>query len=248
MTDFGYQDDYVGLMKGVLSSRCKDLNILDLTHNIPLGNIESAAFTLLKDYLYFPEDSIFVNVVDPGVGTKRDILIADIGNRTFISPDNGLLGPLLKNANCKSVRVFTGFSKNIGEISSTFHGRDIMSPLAASLVCGLESDIKYLRTSEWNNSVNVEPELFGNECVGKIMIIDSFGNLITNIEKELVSNGRLIFNGEDIPNIETFDEGCNDKLSYLIGSKDTVEIVVKNSSAEKKSGAKYGDKVKWILS
>ncbi|MFP3983577.1 MAG: S-adenosyl-l-methionine hydroxide adenosyltransferase family protein [Desulfurivibrionaceae bacterium] len=137
-TDFGLSDEYVGVMKGVILSRCPQARIVDLSHGIRPQDVRGAAYTIEASFPYFPEGTIHVVVVDPGVGSSREIIALQTGGHTFLAPDNGVLSLVLPRAD-KIFKVTAGdlFLPRQGD---TFHGRDIFAPLAAHLACGLSPD------------------------------------------------------------------------------------------------------------
>ena len=136
-TDFGYQDEYVGVMKGVILSLNKRIPIVDLTHNIPPQDISQAAKIVSDNYKYFPVGTVHVAIVDPGVGSQRRILAIKADGQIFIGPDKGIFTPLLVNHN--SLEIYSVENKKLfrEDVSNTFHGRDIMAPVAAWLASGL---------------------------------------------------------------------------------------------------------------
>ncbi len=137
LTDFGSSDAYVAATKAVIVSICPAARILDITHNVAPQNIDQGAYLLWSIYKYFPKRTIFVSVVDPGVGTTRKVLLVQSSRYSFITPDNGLLKFLLPDLSCYSVREVKNASYFREDVSSTFHGRDIFAPVAAHLAVGV---------------------------------------------------------------------------------------------------------------
>ena len=152
-TDFGHKGPFVAVMKGVILQRFAEAKIVDLTHNVPAQWPPEAGFWVRRSYQYFPTGTVHVAIVDPGVGTERDILIVDYDHHYFMAPDNGLLARLLDHAEDAAVfrldmAVFGRL--NIGEPSMTFHGRDIFAPIAAELAAGRTKPVALgTATHEW---------------------------------------------------------------------------------------------------
>jgi len=260
-TDFGTDDAYVAAMKGIILDINPGARIVDICHAISPQNISQAAFILSTAYRFFPERTIHLVVVDPGVGTERRAIILRTPQFDFVAPDNGVLSgviaPFLKEwphpgqvqatlppeleAVCLTRPEFWR-----SPVSPTFHGRDIFAPVAARLSLGLAPQ----KFGEAIKSITVTPEhrphrQSADTIVGRILHIDHFGNLITN------------FKGEDLPEkpfvIEagrssiselsrTYEEG--EGLLALIGSSGYLEIAVKGGSARDFLGAAVGDDVR----
>lgn len=184
-TDFGYQDEYVGVMKGVILSLNKRIPIVDLIHNIPPQDISQAAKIVSDNYKYFPIGTVHVAIVDPGVGSRRRILAIKADEHIFVGPDNGIFTPLLVNHN--SLEIYSVENKRLfrESVSNTFHGRDIMAPVAAWLASGL-AITQVGERLPLNSCVTIglkEPVLQSNGISGEVLSIDSFGNIRTNITK-----------------------------------------------------------------
>ena len=232
-TDFGVDDHYVGSMKGVVLGINNEAVITDITHGIPKYDIFKAAYTLRNFYKYFPKDSIHVVVVDPGVGSERKPIIVQTEEGIFIGPDNGVFSFVLKES--KSVNVFeiTNSEFMLQDLSNTFHGRDIFAPAAAHLSLGV--DIKDFG-EVIKNPVSFEirePVIKGDEIVGEVIYVDSFGNLITNIPGALLKEYSKIQIGEFV--IDSVAISYQDiekgKLLAIIGSFGFLEISVNQGSA-----------------
>jgi S-adenosylmethionine hydrolase len=184
-TDFGYQDEYVGVMKGVILSLNKRIPIVDLIHNIPPQDISQAAKIVSDNYKYFPIGTVHVAIVDPGVGSRRRILAIKADEHIFVGPDNGIFTPLLVNHN--PLEIYSVENKRLFReyVSNTFHGRDIMAPVAAWLASGL-SISQVGERLPLNSCVTIglkEPVLQSNGIAGEVLSIDTFGNIRTNITK-----------------------------------------------------------------
>jgi len=186
MTDFGIKDGTVGVMKGVILSRFPAARIVDLTHEIVVHWPAEAGFWLARAFGYFPPGTVHIAVVDPGVGTARDIVLVSAAGHLFLAPDNGLLAPVVsRQADATVLRLDAGRMARFGveKPSATFHGRDIFAPLAAALAAGrcqpaeLGEPVASL-VPAWVD----EPSVEGHAVTGVVISIDHFGNLITNID------------------------------------------------------------------
>ena len=196
-TDFGHRGPFVGVMKGRILGRFPQARLVDLTHEIVVHWPAEAGFWLSRAFGYFPAGTVHVAVVDPGVGTARDIVVVGAAGHLFLAPDNGLLGPLItRHPRADVVRLRPqGLSRlGIQRPSATFHGRDIFAPVAAELAAGRcamselgdAAAVDSLAPS-WVEEPSVEP----SSVTGLIITIDHFGNLITNIDGALIERFRL---------------------------------------------------------
>lgn len=189
-TDFGCRDPFVGVMKGQILMRHPDAKVIDLTHEILVHWPAEAGFWLSRCYRYFPRGSVHLAVVDPGVGTQRDIVIVEVDGHLFVAPDNGLLAPLLtRTTGARIHKLDLSHLSHLGITapSATFHGRDIFAPLAAEIAAGrcrpasLGPEVQELIPA-WVD----EPEMAGDHVTGVVITVDHFGNLITNIDAESI--------------------------------------------------------------
>lgn len=246
LTDFGYQDEYVAMMKAVILNINYNARFIDLCHNIPAQNIHWAAILLGKCYYYFPKGTIFVSVVDPGVGSKRKIVLLKTRKYYFIAPDNGLLTMIMEKEKYK-VRDITNSKYTLKEISNTFHGRDIMAPVAGYLSKGIPFS-KFGPILKKITTIKLpRPILKNNKIYGELIHIDKFGNLITNMERENLAGKAfksLIISNKKIDKISnSYDENPKGKLLAIWGSKGFLEISVNQGSAQKLLNAKVGDQI-----
>ncbi|HEY2412975.1 MAG TPA: SAM-dependent chlorinase/fluorinase [Pirellulaceae bacterium] len=186
-TDFGVSSPYVAQMKGVILSICRDADLVDISHAIAPQNIREGAIVLADVTPQFPAGSIHVAVIDPGVGTARRIVYAEIGDQRYIAPDNGLLSLLAARQPPREAFVVENTDFWLPNHSQTFHGRDIMAPVAAHLSSGLQPRrlgklAGPLLSLDWP-----EPAISSHGIAGEILYIDSFGNLVTNISRDNVA-------------------------------------------------------------
>jgi hypothetical protein len=258
MTDFGIKDGNTGVMKGVIWGICPTVQISDLSHMIPAQNIREAAYTFARSVPYFPKGSIHVVVVDPGVGTVRRPMAAQIGDYFYVGPDNGTITGLLERAEQEVWQtIFVELNEKkywLPTISYVFHGRDIFSPVAAHLANGVA--LHELGTS-FDDPVRLElpkPEQTSNGWRGEVMHIDHFGNISTNVRAEhlgdaLQEKEKLLvrLSGSEIKGmVNTFGERPVGELVALIGSTGNLGIAVVNGNAVQSLGTKVGDPVEVV--
>lgn len=183
-TDFGLQDHFVAAMKGVILSVAPTAQIIDITHQITPFDINEAAFTLAEAWRYFPKKTVHVVVVDPGVGSARRPILAQAGGHRFVAPDNGVLSLIYEQEKKYNVRHITGTRYMRGEVSQTFHGRDIFAPVAAHLAKGAAAAPFGKLIDDPVKLPNIRPHRSGRRAwSGTILKIDRFGNLITNFSR-----------------------------------------------------------------
>jgi S-adenosyl-L-methionine hydrolase (adenosine-forming) len=238
LTDFGYLDPYVGLMKGAILSICPNARLVDLCHDVPAQDVAAGARMLASSVPYFPEGTIFVAVIDPGVGSDRAAVAVRSGNRTFVGPDNGLLGflPLDRAVRIENKAVMRH------PVSQTFHGRDIFAPTAAHLARGVKLDYLGPRVARLRTLEQPLPRPTKAGLVGEIVSVDHFGNLITNIVADQIPEGASVrlgrrWIGRIVPTYAAVAPGA---LAALVGSSGTLEIAVRNGDARTATGATVG--------
>jgi S-adenosylmethionine hydrolase len=250
-TDFGSDDYEAGVLKGVIWKIAPWVRIADLSHNISPHDILEAALLLWRAAPFFPDRTIHLAVVDPGVGTARRGIVARLGSQYFVGPDNGLLSLLLSKA--EELNQSTSFVHLdnpeywLPEVSNIFHGRDVFTPVAAHLAAGIS--IESLGTS-LKDPVRLEipqpvPILGG--WLGQVIHIDHFGNLSTNLYTSHVTTSKevmITLKGEHIKGlVSTFGERPAGMLVALLDSSGSLAISVVNGSAAKLLGAQVGDKI-----
>jgi len=234
LTDFGTADGYVGAVKGVLSQLCPDALLIDITHDIPPGDVRAGAFALMTATRTFPRGTVHLAVVDPGVGTERSGLLVEAGGALFVGPDNGLLS--LASAGSRRVFVLDRPSWFQHPVSPTFHGRDVFAPIAARAAAGVLSD--ELGTSVSGMlEIEIPPARHEPECVcGEVFHVDRFGNLVTTIrDSDLAAEGRerleAVIGTQRIPLRATYGQAPEGVLIALIGSSGFVEVARVGGSA-----------------
>ena len=229
LTDFGHQDPFVGIMKGVVAGIAPEARVVDLCHDIAPQDIRGGAFALRQAAPYFPDGTIFVAVVDPGVGTGRRALVTRTKRHLFVGPDNGLLSwlpdPILEARSAEAPELF------LPRVSSTFHGRDVFAPLAAHLAAGAEFKavgpaVRDARMLPWPDE--------------EIVAFDRFGNAITSLKKKAA---RVRYKGHEIQVVRTYADAKEGEPLALMGSSGLIELSVRNGSFAAQFDAKRGDKV-----
>jgi S-adenosyl-L-methionine hydrolase (adenosine-forming) len=246
-TDFGHQGPFVGVMKGCLLTRFPQVRIVDLTHEIVVHWPAEAGFWLGRAYPYFPAGTVHIAVVDPGVGTARSIVAVSAGGHYFVAPDNGLLAPVVSRAGeARMVRVGTVELARIGvqHPSATFHGRDIIAPVAAELAAGRT------RLEQLGEPVDAlvpswveEPAVEARSVAGVVISIDHFGNLITNIDAALIERFRLPLvhaGNHSFPLLRTYGDTRPGEYLALVNSFGVLEIARAEHSAAEGLGLSRG--------
>lgn len=255
-TDFGYQDGFVGVMKGVIAGINPQAQVIDLSHSIPPHNILAGALVLAHSLRYFPRGTIHLAVVDPGVGGTRQPLLIEAAGDYFIGPDNGILSLAFEDKLPTRILRLSNPAyhlQNRQNASHTFHGRDVFAPVAAHLSLGV-SALAFGETQDSFVKLAM-PALICRErrIEGQIIYFDVFGNLFTNIRRR-----DLTGLGEGNPRIAVGQARCEGLVtSYaaivpgefgaIINSWGLLEIALYKDSAQRRSGAKVGDKVEVSL-
>ena len=254
-TDFGTSSGYVAQMKGTFfntlfqgmsgeTSPPAACQLIDLAHDIPVHDIRSAAWFAATSCFFFPPRTLHIMVVDPGVGTSRQIVYVEMGDQQFLVPNNGLLSLSARQHPPTTIKPV----ETTHPASKTFHGRDIFAPTAAQIVCGQTSclgpAIPELLSLSWP-----EPKEYKESIDGEIVHIDNFGNLITNLPDELTpapqDKGRLSCNGTPINHIvSTYGEAEKGSIVGLASSQGFVEIAVVEGRADKYLDARIGTPVR----
>ena len=242
-TDFGLRDPFVGVLKARLLSVFPAARIVDLTHAMLAHWPAEAAFWLLHSYRYFPPGTVHVAVVDPGVGTDRSIVIVESDGHVLLAPDNGLLAPIVTRdtaAQCWRLDMARLASFGISKPSATFHGRDIVAPLAAQLAAGRITPSQLgPRLLELVPAWLEDPRHSAEGVHGQVVTIDHFGNLLTNIEAELLVPMRAphVYLGQQIlPLRRTYGDVQPGQYLALINSFGVLEVARAEGSASESLG------------
>ena len=262
MTDFGLEDGYVGIMKGVIEGIAPGATVIDLSHDLPAQSILAGTLALQRAVDYFPSETVFVCVVDPGVGTERRSIAAQFGDKFYVGPDNGLVTLWLEASERRddTVEIVTLDKPQywLPNLSNSFHGRDVYAPTGAHLAKGVA--LADLGTSIMD-PICIEipvPQPTNRGWIGHILHIDHFGNLATNIERkhliafaEDIEQGiekvRVRYGEYTIHGIQTtFGNLPEGTLTAIIDSAGRLSISVVNGNAQEYLNAEIGDGVRII--
>jgi S-adenosyl-L-methionine hydrolase (adenosine-forming) len=250
-TDFGEGSRYVAAMKGVILSINPDARIVDLTHVIPHQDIRTGAVILAESTRWFPPNTIHIAVVDPGVGSTRRIVYAQFGEHHFIGPDNGLLSGISRIEQPSKVVCVTAKEHWMPEVSPTFHGRDIMAPVAARLSLGLSPDELGERCDKLIELPWPEVQQVPNRIDGEVIEVDSFGNLITNITREMlggvpISDAVLVSCEEHETQgiFATYSDQPPMTFMAHVGSTGRLELAIVDENASAMLGVRVGAPVR----
>jgi len=250
-TDFGHQGPFVAIMKGRMLTRFPAARIIDLTHEILVHWPAEAGFWLSHSWRYFPPGSVHIAVVDPGVGTRRDIIVVECSNadgtQVFLAPDNGLLAPVITSN--RDARIWRLENKKLerfglGTPSATFHGRDIFAPLAAELAAGrCQPGELGEPTRDFVPSWVDGPEVVGQAVRGVVITMDHFGNLISNIDQETLRRFTrpVVHAGNHrIPVRRTYGDVQPGEYLALVNSFGVLEVARAEQSAAEGLGLERG--------
>jgi S-adenosylmethionine hydrolase len=251
ITDFGNSDYFVAAMKGVILSTNPAARIIDITHDVPAQDIEAAAFTLLAAHSAFPQGTVHVAVVDPGVGSKRRAILVEAHGQFFVGPDNGIFSYVCDRA---KARIFhLNNPKYFRQpVSDTFNGRDVFAPVAAALADGIRPSQLGVEVDEYVRLPSLKPEISQSGVItGRVIHIDHFGNCVTNITqreltKKMIKDGlRLKIQAQEVVTLRRYfaEETRPREVFCVWGSAGFLEIAVKNQSAAKLLKVKRGDSV-----
>ena len=250
LTDFGTQDHYAGTMKGVALGICPDAVFVDITHHIPPHDVLAGAVELAAAYRYFPHGTVFLVVVDPGVGSARRGLAADTGDYRFVAPDNGVLTMVLKESPPKRVVEITERKYARPSVSRTFEGRDRFAPAAAWLAKGVELSALGRPLHDYQTLPIPEAVTTGDGIEGQILRVDRFGNLVSNIDRRtferVAASGSIQVIVGDTPVgrvVGTYAEAGAGEVCALFGSTDHLEIAANGGSAADALGLGRGARV-----
>lgn len=236
MTDFG-ESEYVGVMKGVILSISPGAQIIDLTHSIAPQSVREGAWVLLQSYNHFPRNTIYVCVVDPGVGTERDAVLVDTTNYMFIGPDNGLMYPAIMQDGIRQI-----FSLSIDEdASDTFHGRDVFAVTAANL----ERRVVGRHLGPYKTALDIELAFHQEGREGEVVRIDRFGNIVTNIPPTELGRVKIRMDDGEQESVHcrTYAEGPGDGIFVVTGSSNTLELSAQNGRASDILSLNIGDRL-----
>jgi S-adenosyl-L-methionine hydrolase (adenosine-forming) len=261
LTDFGTSDPYVGVMKGVIASRCEAARTIDITHDVNPQNVRQAAYLLRSAYRYFPAHTVFLVVVDPGVGTTRRPVAIQTGQGRFVGPDNGVFSAVLDEINTWQAVVL----RSPEPLSATFHGRDLFAPVAARLACGCSLlDVGSPTVELERINVTYVEHSGPSTLIGEVLHIDHFGNVVTSLgpfewcgqdlmltskSVELAirfpaTTAEIVIGKTHLSGVQaTYGAVAPGDLLALINSDLQLEIAVNQGNAARRLGCEIGDSV-----
>ncbi len=250
LTDFGPRDWFVASMKGVIQGINPNTAIIDITHEIPQGDVQSAAFCLLSCFRSFPKGTVFIVVVDPGVGSRRKAIVAKAEDYFFIAPDNGVISFIL-DQHRESVKAYLIEKEKYFRkpVSNTFHGRDIFAPVGAHISKGTSASHMGPKLAEWISLPWPPLEISKDTIAGSIIYVDHFGNSFTNISAQVLRKFNLdstyvFINGKEaIPFCTSYNAAPEGTPLAIVNSADYVEIAVNNGSAAQNLNLSIGTPV-----
>ena len=254
LSDFGTRDHYAGTLKAVVLSLCPEATLVDIGHEIPPHDVLAGALELAACYRYFPAGTIFLVVVDPGVGSSRRGIVADCGDYKFVAPDNGVLSVVLRETPPRRVIELTERKYALPTVSRTFEGRDRFAPAAGWLARGTAL-VSMGRTIANYQVIEVpRPEVTPDGVTGEIVRVDRFGNLITNIDRrtlEQFAAGQAIavtIGARDVARIvTTYADAPPGELCALFGSTDHLEVALNAGDAARALGLGRGARARLRL-
>jgi S-adenosylmethionine hydrolase len=237
LTDFGTADGYVGEVKGVLASLAPHVPVVDIAHDVAPHDVEGARLALARYWRRFPEGTVHVVVVDPGVGGARRAVAMESEGRLLVGPDNGVLSPALLHAGARCVSLAIPSSA-----APTFHGRDVFAPAAANLALGVS--LESLGAMLTDPVVRRTPEAVRRDdgaVQGEVITVDRFGNAVTNL---LAMRGGIVtLDGLELPVRRTYADAPSGAPTALVGSSGLVEIAVRDGNAAAVLGLRRGTAV-----
>lgn len=238
LSDFGSRDHYAGAMKGVMLGICPDTTFVDITHEVPAHDVLEGALQLAAAFRYFPPGTIFLAVVDPGVGSARRGLAAETGDYRFIAPDNGVLTAVFREAPPKRVVELTERRYARPTVSRTFEGRDRFAPAAAWLAKGIQLTALGRPVSDYQRIDIASPEVTDDVLRGLVLRVDRFGNLVTNMDRrtfEAFARGagvQILAGGRPVGRlVATYADIGAGEICALFGSTDHLELAANAGSA-----------------
>ena len=257
ITDFGSNDYYVGVVKGVILGINPEVQIIDVCHHVTSYDVFDAAFTLAQSYRYFPNDTIHMVVVDPGVGTARRPILARTIDYKFVAPDNGVLSLIYEKDENIEVRHITSEHYFLSPVSQTFHARDVFAPAVGWLTKGVEADKLGDPVTDYARFTPPRPKRVDERLIkGVALRIDKFGNIITNISPEDVPAlfrenppaFKIVINQQEITKLNlAYSMGKLSELFAIVGSSGFLEICTNRGSAAKALNATRGMEVGVII-
>jgi S-adenosylmethionine hydrolase len=243
LSDFGTQDHYAGTMKGVILGICPEATLVDITHDVAAHDVLEGALQLAATYRYFPAGTVFLAVVDPGVGSARRGIAAEAGDYRFVAPDNGVLSEVLRETPPRRVVELSERRFARPTVTRTFEGRDRFAPAAAWLAKGTQLAALGRTVTDFHRLDIPLPESTATALRGVVVIVDRFGNLVTNIDRKtfeaFAKQGefRILAGGTPVGRlVSTYSEIPPGEVCALFGSSDHLELAANAGSAAERLG------------
>ncbi len=253
LTDYGIKDSYVAEVKGAILKISPDATIVDVSHDVGNYDIESGAFHLARAAPYFPEGTVHVCVVDPGVGGARKPIIVEAGGAWFVGPDNGLMAPAAERLGVESIWEITNTDMLPPRVSYVFDGRDVFGPTGAHISMGVTPDRLGTEIGDMIRLTAYTPRLDGDTVYAQVIHVDGFGNLITNVTYENLEkmgvSGDARFKVKtrgidlDLPYARRFSAVPEGEPLLLVAGGGYLEISVNQGNAAERLGLGKGDEV-----
>ena len=253
LSDFGTRDHYAGTMKGVMLGICPDASVVDITHEVPPHDVVDGALQLAAACRYFPAGTIFLAVVDPGVGSARRGIAAEAGDYRFVAPDNGVLTVAFRDFPPKKIVEVTERRYARPTVSRTFEGRDRFAPAAAWLAKGIRLTALGRPVADYQRADIPQPEVTDTGVRGVVLRVDRFGNAITNIDRRTFETAaraksvQVSADGRQVQQIvATYAEIPTGAIGALFGSTDHLELAANGGSAAEQLGIARGARVEVV--
>ena len=250
LSDFGTQDHYAGTMKGVVLGICPDAILVDISHDIPPHDVLAGALQLAASYKYFPQGTIFLVVVDPGVGSSRRGIAAEAGGYRFVGPDNGVLTAVFREEPPRKIVELTERRYARPTVSRTFEGRDRFAPAAAWLAKGIQLPALGRPAGPLHQLHLPTASCTEGVLTGTVVMVDRFGNLISNIDRRTFESFaraqpvRILADGRPVARlVSTYSEMPAGEVCALFGSSDHLELAVYSGDAGRLGGLQRGSQI-----
>jgi S-adenosylmethionine hydrolase len=259
LTDFGSQDHYAGAVKGAILAACREANLVDIAHDLPPHDVQEAAFALFAAHRSFPAATVFVAVVDPGVGSERRGIAVQAGGYRFVGPDNGIFSLIYEEYPDAGVHHLTNAGLFRYEVSPTFHGRDVFGPVAGHLANGTDISVVGPRVDEpVRFEIGPVRRCTEREWEARVLHVDRFGNLTTNLSQRELEQVLSYVDGDPtqivvlvegvvLPLVRSYFELPEGEGCALLGSSGRLEVAVNRGSAARVFGATKGAPVRLRL-
>jgi S-adenosylmethionine hydrolase len=257
LTDYGVRDSYVAEVKGAILKIAPEVTIVDISHDVGNYDIEEGAFHMARSVPYFPQGTVHVGVVDPGVGGERKPIIIQAQGASFVGPDNGLLAPAAERLGVERIYEITNTEILPTKVSDVFDGRDVFGPTGAYLANGVDPSKLGEAVSDYIRILLYEPKVTGSHLEARVIHVDGFGNLVTNVTNKILSNlciksssmFAVTVHGREyrIPYARHFSAVPEGELLMLVAGGGYLELSINRGNAQEHLGLKKGDRINLTL-